>query len=123
MEFFDDKITSLFSYELPQSNKIENDFSFLDIEEKVITKTKLKNIFRKSKAFRWLKNVLKAQENQEIYFGQLTALLHNNLVEDPKPYRKDVKLLLQNLLAWTDVLAKDVIEIDQPNHSQRIRLK
>lgn len=123
MEFFDDKITSLFSYELPQSNKIENDFSFLDIEEKVITKTKLKNIFRKSKAFRWLKNVLKAQEKQEIYFGQLTALLHNNLVEDPKPYRKDVKLLLQNLLAWTDVLAKDVIEIDQPNHSQRIRLK
>lgn len=123
MDFFDDRITSLFAYELPQSNKIENDFSFLDIQEENITKDKLEKIFKKSKAFRWLKNILKTQENKEIYFGQLTALLHNNLVEDPKPYRKDVKILLQNLLAWTDAFAKDVIEIDQPNHSQRLRLK
>ena len=57
-----------------------------------------------------------------MYFGQLTAELHDALVEDPKPYRKDVKTLLANLLAWAQTLRMEEVVIDKPSHSQRARL-
>ena len=60
--------------------------------------------------------------NDCMYFGQLTAELHDALVEDPKPYRKDVKTLLANLLAWTQALRMEEVVIDKPSHSQRVRL-
>ena len=53
-----------------------------------------------------------------MYFGQLTAELHDALVEDPKPYRKDVK----TLLAWAQALQMEEVVIDKPSHSQRVRL-
>ena len=49
-----------------------------------------------------------------MYFGQLTAELHDALVEDPKPYRKDVKTLLANLLAWAQGLRMEEVVIDKP---------
>ena len=50
-------------------------------------------------------------------------MLHNTLVNDPKPYRKDVKELLANLLDWIKKLHFDEIVIEQPNHSQLVTLK
>ena len=58
-----------------------------------------------------------------MYFGQLSDELHNALVSEPKPYRRDVKVLLSNLLEWCQKLNLEEVEIDRPNHSQRIRLK
>ena len=48
--------------------------------------------------------------------------LHNALVEDPKPYRREVKELLSNLLSWVEELEMEEIVIDRPNYSQRIRI-
>lgn len=56
------------------------------------------------------------------YFGGVTAALHNTLVNDPKPYRKEVKDLLANTLGWIKALDINEIAIDTPNHSQRIRI-
>ena len=58
----------------------------------------------------------------EIYFGELSSILHNTIVSDPKPYRKDVKLLLANLLSIVEELDMDELIIDRPSHSQRVRL-
>jgi hypothetical protein len=69
----------------------------------------------------WLKRVLK-ESNGEIYFGALSEKLHNCLIDDPRPYRRDVKNLLQNLLSWTSQFCSSEIVIDQPNYSQRIKL-
>ena len=55
MDFVDDRITFLFAYEVLQSNKIENDFSFLDIQEENITKNKLKNCLRNQRLLEGLK--------------------------------------------------------------------
>ena len=30
-------------------------------------------------------------KNKEIYFGRLSSIIHDGLVDDPKPYRKNVK--------------------------------
>ena len=78
--------------------------------------------FSETKCYLWLKEELKKKDNHELYFGEATALLHNVLLNDPKPYRKEVKDLLSNLLSWITALDCEEIVVDRPNHSQRIRL-
>ena len=70
----------------------------------------------------WLCDTL-ANNNNELYFGSISEKLHNVLVNDPKPYRKEVKELRQNLLNWVIELDMDAIIIDRPNYSQRVTLK
>ena len=57
-----------------------------------------------------------------LYFGALTEKLHNAIVSDPKPYRRDVKVMLANLLTMVEALGLEEVIIDRPNYSQRIRL-
>ena len=78
--------------------------------------------FKDTKAFRWLLKKLKEAESKELYFGGLANMLHNELKDDPTPYRKDVKTLLSNSLAYCQKYANDSVKIDRPRHSQRIRL-
>lgn len=61
--------------------------------------------------------------NKQIFFGELTQKLHNRTIKDPPPYRRDVKILLANLLSWINLFAKDFIEIERPNYSQIIKIK
>lgn len=75
--------------------------------------------FIKSKCWKWI--VMRIGEGK--YFGELSELLHNDLSDDPAPFRKDVKELLQNLLSWSAAIVPELIEIDRPRHSQRVRLK
>ena len=65
---------------------------------------------------------IKKQENKEIYFGDLSSLIHNSLLDDPKPYRKEVKDLQANLYSFLKILDLEEIKIDQPNVSERIIL-
>ena len=57
-----------------------------------------------------------------MYFGALSEKLHNALVSDPKPYRRDVKQMLTNLLSLCNQLGMEEIVIDRPNYSQRVKL-
>ncbi|WP_321528562.1 phospholipase D family protein [Sedimenticola selenatireducens] len=72
-----------------------------------------------TKAFKWLLNTVDDQS----YFGELASKLHSSLMDDPTPYRKDVKLLLNNLLGWTSAYGTEYFIIDQPNISQRVSRK
>ena len=56
-----------------------------------------------------------------MYFGAITVSLHNVLLNEPKPYRKDVKVLLGNLLSWVEDLDINMLKVDRPNYSQRVR--
>jgi hypothetical protein len=60
----------------------------------------------------------------EVYFGALSAALHDWLVEDPAPYRREVKVLVKNIYGWVANLSASSIGlcVDRPNHSERIRL-
>ena len=121
-DLFVPKIDVLFSYELPEEFLLEEGefFSFLDMTF-TGDKNELKQALRWSNVYIWLMSELKENDGC-LYFGSLTQKLHNVLVSDPKPYRKDVKLMLANLLKLIDLLEMDDICIDRPNHSQRIRL-
>jgi len=84
-----------------------------------ISEERLRQTFLGSRAFRWLYDAL--EEGGEAFFGSLSQKLHTDLLDDPVPYRKTVKQLLNNLLEWTRVLGADVIRIDVPKHSTRVR--
>lgn len=119
---FSPKITTLFSYEFPESSEIKvNDYlSFLDVTYDG-DKAKIKEAFRWSNPYLWLLKILEDNEGC-LYFGALSERLHNALVSDPKPCRKDVKVILANLLSLIDELEMEEIKLDRPNHSQRVRL-
>jgi len=82
----------------------------------------LTSAFRVTGLYRWLIKRLTDTPNRELYFGELTAALHDALADDPKPYRQTVKVLLSNLLGWITVLEIAEIRIDAPRHSQRVSL-
>nr|WP_308624543.1 phospholipase D family protein [uncultured Eisenbergiella sp.] len=118
---FNPHIDTLFSYELPEEFDLQDGeyFSFLD-ETYDGNLEKIKEAFRWSNAYLWLLNIL--QENEGcLYFGELTEKLHNAMISDPKPYRRDVKKMLASLLRLIEKLEMKEVEIDRPNYSQRIQ--
>ena len=120
---FNPHIDTLFSYELPEDFNLRNGeyFSFLD-ETYNGDIVKFKELFRWSNAYLWLLAILKENKGC-LYFGTLAEKLHNILISDPKPYRRDVKQMLANLLSLIDKLGMEEIVIDRPNYSQRISLR
>ena len=75
-----------------------------------------------SRCIQWLISKLKDQPRTELYFGGITSLLHDELKDDPAPYRKEVKTLVQNLLAYCNIFIPEVVEVSRPNYSQRAKL-
>lgn len=86
-----------------------------------LSKKVLKRCVQQSAFYQWLVATIK-KNNGEIYFGQLSASLHDILADDPSPSRQNVKTFIQNLLNWVSLLNMDEILIDRPRYSQRIRL-
>ena len=120
---FKPHISTLFSYEFPEKDHYSSGefVQFLDMvysEDKEV----LRGSLRWSPSYLWLMDQL-TEKNGEIFFGELSARLHSALVTDPKPYRKDVKQLLSNLLQMIIAIDMPEIGVDRPNHSQRIFFK
>jgi hypothetical protein len=81
----------------------------------------LRRAFKTTRIYRWLVHTLKSSGG-ELYFGALTESLHNTLLDDPVVYRRDVKIVLQTLLQWCQLLGGIGVLVDRPNHSQRVRI-
>jgi hypothetical protein len=125
---FDRCLVNEFFYKYYEGNYIElddadllHDLSLLglsnsDLKNKDTVSAKLKETI----PYRWLKKSL-LDNGGELYFGSLSEKLHNCLIDDPRPYRKDVKNLLKNLISWISVFDNQIL-IDRPSYSQRIRL-
>lgn len=122
VSLFQPHIETLFSYELPDCEDIVKGeyIAFLD-KNYGGNIDSIKETFRWSNAYIWLLNTLK-DNGGVMFFGELSSKLHSALVTDPKPYRKDVKFWLGNLLAIIEQLDMEEVIIDRPNYSQRIRL-
>jgi hypothetical protein len=108
----------------PTNQEAAHDISLLGLENAEATdKENLRRSFLESRIWGWLKNKLQSTPNGEMYYGELSAELHNSFLDDPKPYRKNVKDLLTNLLNWSTSFGNDFVLVNRPSHSQRIRLK
>ncbi len=104
------------------NENIKHDLELFGLNKNEIDKDKIKQGFLNSKVYKWLIDLLKKQQNKEIYFGNLSSTIHNSLLDDPRPYRKDVKILQKNLYNFLKNLNLDNILLDRPNISERIRL-
>jgi len=114
-------INELFVHEFPYSGFDLLNIDFLNVDTEDINV--IKDCFKSSKPYKWLIQVLQNVDNNQLYFGSITEKLHNVLINDPKPYRKDVKVLLVNLLDWISNLSDGEIIIERPNYAQLVRMK
>lgn len=74
------------------------------------------------RSYKWLVSTLHESVNKEMYFGELSQSLHSVFIKDPRPYRKDIKAYLKELLNCIERNSVEKIIIDRPNYSQRIRI-
>jgi hypothetical protein len=72
--------------------------------------------------YQWL--VKAVEENRgSINFGGLSARLHNDVYDDPAPYRREIKDLIANLLSYIEVLDDEVLHVTRPRHSQIVSMR
>tara|TARA_B100001057_G_scaffold252078_1_gene252347 strand:- start:15 stop:992 length:978 start_codon:yes stop_codon:yes gene_type:complete len=108
----------------PINENIKHDLELFGLQKDNLEKNIIKNNLLNSKIYFWLINQIKKQENHEIYFGNLSSIIHNSLLDDPKPYRKNIKELQSNLYSYIKYFLEDNIIIDVPyEKSERLRLK
>ena len=74
------------------------------------------------RAVRWLKCQLLKEDSKSLRFGAVSKLLHDSLLNDPKPYRKDVKELQSNLFKWIKHLKFEEFDFETKNYSEAITL-
>ena len=70
--------------------------------------------------YKWFIKQIKNKDNKSFSFGELSALIHNSLFDDPKPYRKEIKNLQANFIKFLEILEFENIKIERPNYSQII---
>ena len=95
-----------------------HDYELLGLNLDTLNRTSLVEALKRSNAYRWMRNIL--MEEESLSFGAVSSRLHNAILDDPLPYRQEVKVLVANLYAWFELLPKD-FEISRPRHSQVIR--
>ena len=126
LDLVNDDITTLFTQDFPKSkspnNMLSDDYLLLRIPDGTTDKSAIKAAFVSTTGYKWLIQTLISSENNQLYFGAITAQLHNSLVNDPRPYRKEVKDLLGNLLTWITDLDLERVKIERPNYSQCVTL-
>ena len=105
------------------SDESIHDLSTLAVPLNCFDNTYISNKFIYSKIFLWIRSLLIKYEG-EIYFGALTKELHDSLIEDPMPYRSEVKAIVKNIYSWINIIGPEATNIicDRPNISERLRL-
>jgi PLD-like domain len=81
----------------------------------------LRLAFQRSRSYVFLHGYFERNHKNQLYFGELTSAIQESLLDDPRPYRRDVKELTASLLGWLAHLGGPSFVIDRPNYSQRLR--
>lgn len=82
-------------------------------------------LFKQTKAYRWIKTLITENESKrDLGFGQISKLLHDELADDPAPYRQEIKNLQANLYSYLKLYANDEIVVYVPGRrSEVLRLR
>lgn len=82
----------------------------------------LQRLLKNSVSYLWLVQKLKNTGADYLRFGELTSLLHGDLLDDPEPYRSSVKAALSNMLSWVELLP-DAMIIKRHRHTRSVMLR
>ena len=117
-ELFEKPISFLFTYDFPEEYpNISSNINFM-----TIINNDIKNSFLNSKIYKWLYQNLRNNSDKFTSFGWLSAQAHNDIINIPPPYRKEVKKLLENLMEWVKEFSSD-IEVISYKHTKSYRIK
>ena len=105
----------------PIEQDLQHDAEMLNVSD-LSNEANVAVAFKSAKVFCWLLKKLEKSESNELYYGKLTEMIHDELRDDPAPYRRNVKALLSNLLTYCQKYAQELIKIDRPDYSQRVTL-
>jgi len=104
----------------PRSAEMLSTLSLLGLSESGYDSILLRSAFRTLKVHAWLMQVLEVRGS--VRFGALASALHSVLLEDPSPYRRDVKTLVSLLFDWMLFIEDPAVEIAQHRHTRSISL-
>ena len=105
------------------NDNIVHDLELFGLDKHNLNKEIIKKNLMNSKIYYWLVNQIKKNDNNEIYFGSFSSIIHDSLLDDPKPYRQDIKKLQSNLYSYIKLFLFDFIKVDVPyEKSERITL-
>jgi len=124
-QILDEPISELFISDFPTQSYGKNrseqgKFAVIDVLIAEANKEEALRVFKSLRLTRWFIKQLK--EYGDIRYGHLSKLLHSYLVEDPRVYRKDLKVMQSNFLEYVEELLSEVESL-QPNHTKLYKLK
>ena len=93
-----------------------HDYELLGLHLDNISAGTLVSAFRNSSSYKWLDGIL--DQEKSLSFGAVSAKLHDAILDDPSPYRKQVKQLVSNLFSWFSIV--EGYRVSRPRHSQVI---
>lgn len=99
-----------------------NDFLWL-LRKQESSDVEMRKVFSNSNAYRWLIQILKSKSQFGLRYGELTKILHEDLCDDPSPYRTNVKELLSGLIRSVELYAEDEVDVSRFRYSQVLKLK
>lgn len=97
---------------------LQHDFELLGLNVDSIDNTIIARAFVKTKMHAWICGSL---SEGGMYYGEITKRLHDAVLDDPKPYRVEIKNLVSVLFAWAEFLDSK-FKVSRPNHSQYLEL-
>lgn len=100
---------------------LQPELTFAEIANWCKTPGEIEIALLQTKAYKWLMDTLLQEEQSQAWFGYLTSRLHNDLADDPAPYRRTVKELLANLLNFCECYLKSEIMLERPRQSQSVK--
>lgn len=74
--------------------------------------------FEQSNVFRFIYQFLETQENKSASFGAITAHLHSHILDNFSPYRREVKIYLQNFIEYLSYFERNLIDIHKYRYRQ-----
>lgn len=96
-----------------------HDYDLFGLDIDTLHAHALKTSFKNARVYSWIVSALR--ESGGLNFGGLSHRLHNSLLNDPKPYRKEVKQLVVTLFSWFDFL-DDEFQITKHNYTSSVVL-
>jgi len=104
------------------NDDIKHDLSLLGVDGLDIDVDLLRAKFTELRIVKWIKNQLLKEESKSLRFGAISSRLHDALLNDPKPYRKEVKDFQVNLFNWIKYLELTEFRFEKYNRSESIYL-
>lgn len=87
------------------NESVVHDLRILGLKKESVTLDSLKDAFLTSVPYIWQKENIR----DEVLFGKYSEILHNSVVDNPRPYRKLIKELVANMFSWTEYFSDDYL--------------